>query len=597
MKNPLNTFSIACPRCLEEITQNTKICPKCRLVLSDKDISILAITAEGISLWAWEYGIPFYNEYKETGKIVTRFCLEPLGILSYLASVVAAGVIGNLAYDLIKEAAIRIIKKIRNHPKTTIVIDPKKSDEENLKILFKLTKMYVDYYKTPFGIDGEFAKVFSIIELSEPGKFLSPGLLLKLEKIYSESDLQSLTSSTLETQKLDYLTYVYSMTHHVEENDKVLKYLSTSQFTEANNLLSKGKDGQARLAKEGTTLLHGVYNVSRDRYTRGMNFAVELIENSIMALQHIPNARLSINIAGNECTIEDNGPGMSPYILFDVLLLPEREGWIKYGILKENEVSSSSTGVGFVTSLLWCDKVIVESKAAETEMIAIEILIKNMNDIQLFRRPNSGLKLNQGTKIYLHLCEPPRMHSFSTGPISKVGYQEDLAKSLIMLIRSYCGLVENRIAVYLNGELVNDEHKRGIGPNQVSVKFSERFREMDNFINKDLLDIPIYFAQLPESTNMIDYYSQNIYDHKGFKAVVEYYHYGLFQFYTILSDQTEIAGHKIEISDYQKYRLNHLIIRVFLPGHFPLLIGRQGLPMMSEYYIIKQILSLIFPKA
>jgi len=555
------------------------------------------MAAEGISLWAWKYGVPFYEEYKETGQIRTRFYPEPLEILSYLASVVAAGVIGNVAYDLIKGAATRALQKLRSHPKVDIVVDPKKSDEENLKLLFQLARMYVDYYKTPFGIDGEFAKVFSTIKLSEPGKFLGLGLVLELERIYSESASKSLTASVPETQQLDYLTYVYSMTQNVlrnEEQNQVLECLATGQQTLASNLLAKGKDGQARLAKAGTTLLHGVFHASRDRYTRGMNFAVELIENSIMALQHIPNAVLSINVSGNECTIEDNGPGMSPYALFDVLLLPEREGWIKYGILKEDEVSPSSTGVGFITSLPWCDKVIVETKASEAEPITIEIIIKNVDDIQLFRRPGLVPRLNQGTKIYLQLCEPSRMPSFGTGPISKVGYHEDLSTRLIMLIQSYCGLVDNRIAVYLNGERVNNEPKRGVGPYQVSVKLSERFGELDKFIPKDLLEIPIYFAPFPQSLDKIDYYSRSTDYYSKFESVVEFYHYGLFQYYTYFSNQIAIAGEKIEISEYQKRRLDHRIIRVFLPGCFPLLLGRQGLPEASEDYIIRQILALVF---
>jgi hypothetical protein len=134
---------IACPNCLEPVKLNSNVCSYCGVDLNISDLEKIDYAAHNIHYWAWQYGKNFYDEYKKTGKIESRYFITPLEILSYLASIVAAGIIGNVAYDLVKTAALKAIRKLRSKHETASIFQNDETDEDNLEILNKLAKAYV----------------------------------------------------------------------------------------------------------------------------------------------------------------------------------------------------------------------------------------------------------------------------------------------------------------------------------------------------------------------------------------------------------------------------------------------------------------------
>lgn len=178
--------TIACPRCLGMVEPESRECRECLAVLTDSDRRNLAIAAHGIYYWSWQYGIAFNREYEASGRVESRFALFPMDILSYLASVIAAGVIGNFAYDAVKTVALRAISRLRSRRETAAVINPNQSDEQNLQLLMSIAQAYVEHNQTPFAKESKYATLFSTIEFSEPGEFLAPELLVELEEIYSK---------------------------------------------------------------------------------------------------------------------------------------------------------------------------------------------------------------------------------------------------------------------------------------------------------------------------------------------------------------------------------------------------------------------------
>jgi hypothetical protein len=578
-------LSIACPSCLGLIELNSKECKECGVVLTDDERLYLSMASEGVYYFGWQYGIPFYYEYQETGQIKSRFCLTPNEILSYLASVIAAGVIGNFTYDLIKGSAFRVLKKLQSKKEINFVIDPNKSEEQQFDLLFKLAEGYIEYKKTPFPVlNRELSEVFSTIEQNEPGKFLSPGLIVELKKIYfkysktiSEEETREIEEKKRNRNKLDYLKFVYIMRLNLlgkDVSNEIIRYLAEEEYELASSLLEKKTDFNT---DEVYQYLNGP---SLDRITRPINVILELIENSILALQNTPDAKLTINISGKRVSIEDNGPGMSPETVFDHLLIPWHVGWVKNGILTDCE-TFHRIGVGFTASLIWCNRVIVETKAKDFKPISVELAINNENDMKLFGHQSDVTKMGTGTRIKVELSQPFRTRWYAVGPGCKINWHQDnFDLTLVGLIRSYCRLVNKRIAIIVNGEIINDEKRRGFGPKVVSFKLNEK-------LYRNKLSIPIYVMPITEEKNDLDYYGgRTSYD--GFKCIFEFYQNGLFLFHHSLE-----YSEKRNLSEYQKSRLNNFIIRVFLPGHFMLLNSKLGLPYMSEAYIIEQVLDLV----
>lgn len=178
-------ITIACPHCLGIVEPESLECNECHAVLSDSERRNLAIAARGIYHWSWQYGIAFNSEYEESGRIQSRYAICPMDVLSYLASIIAAGVIGNFAYDVLKTLALRTIARLKSHPETATVIDPHLSDEQNLQLLVEIAQAYVEHHQTPFAKQNKYATVFLTIEFSELGQFIAPELLVELEEIYS----------------------------------------------------------------------------------------------------------------------------------------------------------------------------------------------------------------------------------------------------------------------------------------------------------------------------------------------------------------------------------------------------------------------------
>ncbi|MBN1313289.1 MAG: ATP-binding protein [Anaerolineae bacterium] len=384
--------------------------------------------------------------------------------------------------------------------------------------------------------------------------------------------------------ELNYLRFVFATAHNGGDAVmRIIQYLAEGEYELAESLTNKAIHNPCDddVAEYGRGLLNGE---SSDRVTRPFNVVLELIENSILALQHTPNARLSIHVSGNQFAVEDNGPGMSPSTVFDALLIPGNIGWVKCEILKDSEVSQFQTGYGFTTGLAWCDRVVVETRADDSELVCIEIVVNAEDDIRLISRSSRSTELNTGTRIQGELSQPLRLPLYPEGPACRT--QPDstfrIEPFLLSLIESYCWLVDERTSVFLNGKLINDPGRRGAGPKIVAVA-------LDRELYDGEVEIPVYVAPISEDKDALDYYPS-----KGdFTCLFEFYQNGLFLFRSSLSsllpNEAMVSSSISQLSEYQKSRLNKSIVRVFLPGHFPLLLSKLGLPLSSEAYIIEQV--------
>lgn len=392
-------------------------------------------------------------------------------------------------------------------------------------------------------------------------------------------------------QSFDYLRFVeavkgYRMSPE-EATERIVRPLAHGAFASVSAMLSH--DIPATSLKDASEKLNAR---SRDRTTRAYNVVLELIENAILALQNTQDAELNVDVSTKGFSVRDNGPGMSSLALFDSLLVPDRSGWVKYGILNETQIYDAE-GAGFTAGILWCKKIAVETIAASREQTAIELVVDDANGVTAWKRTCHVTQHVSGTTISVELCRPFRIAMWAEGPASKtkLWQDNDIEEDLCGLVRAYCTFVEPRVKVVLNGERVNHKVKRGFGPEILRLSLDDHYHTQ-----RQVFEIPVYVAQIADDEDHLDHYLGRA-RNDSFNCILEFYHNGLFLFFRSLpvtNIMSSLSTEKIRnISDFQKMRLNNRILRVFLPGQFPLLLSKLGLPHMAEVRIIHQLLDMV----
>lgn len=370
-----------------------------------------------------------------------------------------------------------------------------------------------------------------------------------------------------------------------EADERIIRPLANSAVVAVSTMLAH--DIPAISLEDASDKLNGR---SHDRPRRAYNVLLELIENAILALQNTRNAELHVDVSTNGFSVRDNGPGMSPLALFDSLLLPDRSGWVKYAVLNETQTYDAE-GVGFTEALLSCKRIVVETVAESGEQTAIELVVDDENSITAWKRTCHFTPNVSGTTIRVELCWPFRMAMYAYGPASKTRLScqaHDIKEDLCRLVRAYCTFVDPGIKVLLNGEHVNHV-KRGFDSEIVRVS-------VDHLNSREHFEVPVYVAQIAHDKDHLDHYVGRA-RKEEFTCIIEFYHNDLYLFFNalpVMNSMSNLSTEKIRnISNFQKMRLNNRILRVFLPGRFPLLLSKLGLPDMSEVRIIHELLDRV----
>ncbi len=189
--NESDNLTIACPQCLSPLEINRGVCEQCGCHPTTEQLELLARVSKGVFYWGWQYGRSFFRELRESGSIQSRYSIDPVLVLGFLASAVAAGVIGNASYDALKA----LIEKFRSSTNTKSMLPPEVEDDEELKLLFDLAQAYLRYKKSPFAPFSSLAEVFDVLERYEPVTFLDPQDLQDLSELYARYDTAKCISS------------------------------------------------------------------------------------------------------------------------------------------------------------------------------------------------------------------------------------------------------------------------------------------------------------------------------------------------------------------------------------------------------------------
>ncbi len=235
----------------------------------------------------------------------------------------------------------------------------------------------------------------------------------------------------------------------------------------------------AQIAEEVLCLLAGcdieyVHNKSSQdltgsfgKWQRHLGIVFELIENSILATRNQRSPEIEITVRGGTVVIQDNGPGMTHRELFRYFLQPDASGWQDLGILQLDQ-TYVRCGLGVTGGLMWCESLVVESKKVGHTPCGLALTIRNLTDITLCpREPDTTSRRPYGTRIAVDLCLTPR----AVWPQDGMEYRKiwDIpvgqVESLVELsIKDVCSMVDDSVAIMLNGDRINSVGNRGAGP-------------------------------------------------------------------------------------------------------------------------------------
>ena len=100
-----------CPTCATFELQNDKgfECVNCGTVHNTRHLKITHDYAAYVYLYGHLYREDYQKQVDKHGEVKIYYCLEPDSIYKFIGLAMLSGVIGNLAYDLIKTASLKII--------------------------------------------------------------------------------------------------------------------------------------------------------------------------------------------------------------------------------------------------------------------------------------------------------------------------------------------------------------------------------------------------------------------------------------------------------------------------------------------------------
>lgn len=558
-------------------------CKACGLPLTSEQCKRLVEASTEVSYWAWQYGKAFWDELREKGTIRERYILEAAEVLTYLASVIGAAIIGNASYDAAKSLCLRIIKRLKDKRALPEEITGE-SEEETFDSLYALAEAFLHYQESPFGQPQGLEKVFRTLRYGEPSRFIHEDrlhALLGIFKKYNTAHVFQLEALTRDN--VDFLLLVLLIENHIK-GDEVLDLLAARRPQKASQQLHRYLT-QARYLDESTMrsereerlrFLHEraeerLRNVPAD--DRDLSFILEVIENAILAVDNLNDATVSIDIKGNSVSVADNGVGMSYRDIFYFYLYPHESGWFSLGHLKPEEHYEHG-GFGLKRNLLSCDELIVESRSIAGNYAHVALSFGDGPEAFLwFPEETNQLFQNRGTKVSLQLSIGPRWPAFSRCGLWKWTHQE-IEEYIKSNVSKYCKMVDDRVQIFLNGSRLNTSSNRGNGPYRILLdKFPERLDE--------LKDIPI------------DVYWADSSIERDRNCLYEIYHNGLY----VGSDDLfrRLREAEVDIESVVLHKLNKKIIRFFLPPTVHLAWGKSTLPSyeINEGYLAKKLIELV----
>jgi hypothetical protein len=109
MKSPI----YLCPNCATfELKDNKGFeCSNCGSAHKTRHLKLTHDYAAHVYLYGHLYRKDYQKQVDENGKIVIYYCLEPDSIYKFIGLAMLSGVIGNLAWDLVKIASKKIISE------------------------------------------------------------------------------------------------------------------------------------------------------------------------------------------------------------------------------------------------------------------------------------------------------------------------------------------------------------------------------------------------------------------------------------------------------------------------------------------------------
>jgi len=565
-------LNIACPKCYAEIAlpesiQSGSSCPSCGLDLSKDELEMLQVLAAGISLSAWQYGNRFLEQVRKAGKVETHYSIEPIQALTYLASVIGAGILGNAAYDVIKNRCLAALRALR---RTQSLKDSEwgESDDLVFEKLTSLAKGYIDHRRSPFVASTELATVFNILEFEEPSRFLTASEIDTLIQLLSKYErLRLREAQTYRHDNIDYLGMLHALrTGHSEQIFRFVEKRAFAQIAEEVRFALADRDID-RVHEINGQALTGFLG----KWQRELGIVFELIENSILAVRNQHGPEVRITVRGSTVVVQDNGPGMTYLEMFRYFLQPDVSGWQHLGILQADQ-TYERCGLGVTGGLMWCESLIVESQKKGAERCGLELTIRGLTDIALCaRESDSHWRRDHGTTIAIELCLHPRDVWRENGMSYRqlwdtpVGQVESLVKESI---KDLCSMVDDSVAVLLNNERINSVANRGVGPFRVVAGgFVGKALE-----NKQGADIDVYSAPSP----LIRAEPEWERPERNLRCWIELYQNGLFVSRTWLQRLIEMRD--LVVTPFQAHRLTGFVLRCFLPSDIPLSVGKSGLP-------------------
>jgi len=586
------TLNIACPNCFAEIALPASIhaglsCPACALALSKHELEMLHALAAGVSFFAWQYGNRFLAQVRQTGKVETHYKLEPIQVLTYLASVIAAGILGNAAYDIIKNRCLAALRAVR---RSQSLKDSEWGETDDLVFekLTYLAKGYVDHRRSPFFSSTELGTVFNVIEFEEPSRFLTASEIDALVQLFTKYERLRLKEAQADrSDNIDYLGMLHAL--RTGYSKQIFSFVEMRAFAqiadEVRHALSdRDIDKVHEINSHALTGFLG-------KWQRHLGMLFELIENSILAVRNQHEPEVHITVRGSTVVVQDNGPGMTSREMFQYLLQPDVSGWQHLGVLQHDQ-TYDRCGLGVTGGLMWCESLIVDSQKDGAERCSLELTIRNLTDIALCARESKGHSgWIHGTRVAINLCLHPRDVWREDGP----NYRElwnmpvgEVESFVIEAIKDFSCMVDDSVTVLLNNDRVNSVANRGVGPLDVVVGgFEGKAFKDHQSVHIDVYSAPTPMIRAEPNWEQIE---------RDLRCWIELYQNGLLISRTWL--QQLIDSRDLVVTPFQAHRLTGFVLRCFLPCNLPLSVGKSGLPadLPNTARIASAIISLISPE-
>lgn len=146
MKSYGLNICFACAKVYEGQNSQVLVCPECGHKISLAKYESFLYDAREAAYFGWDYRLKYEKDLEEKGKIDTHYYLEQCEeIFNFIALAIASGVVGGLAYDVVKKVISNVIDfaKQKGSKEDNSKIFALIENEENMK---KFTQYIYEYY-------------------------------------------------------------------------------------------------------------------------------------------------------------------------------------------------------------------------------------------------------------------------------------------------------------------------------------------------------------------------------------------------------------------------------------------------------------------